>query len=69
MREEFVTVEELMAQLREKGLEDCRDVKAAYREADGHISIIPRDGKRPCRGRRRVRSSGPNRAPSPPEEP
>ena len=42
MREEFVTVEELMAQLREQGLEDCSDVKAAYMEADGHISIIRR---------------------------
>lgn len=45
MREEFVSVEELMAQLREKGLQDCRDVKAAYMEADGRISIIRRDGK------------------------
>ena len=45
MREEFVSVEELMAQLREQGLEDCRDVKAAYMEADGNISIIRRDGK------------------------
>jgi uncharacterized membrane protein YcaP (DUF421 family) len=43
MRAEFVTVEELMAQLREKGLEDCRHVKAAYMEADGRISVIPRD--------------------------
>lgn len=42
MRSEFVTVEELMAQLREQGLEDCRDVKAAYMEADGKISIIRR---------------------------
>ena len=40
MRSEFVTVEELTAQLREQGLEDCRDVKAAYMEADGKISII-----------------------------
>ncbi|MPZ30155.1 MAG: DUF421 domain-containing protein [Rhodospirillales bacterium] len=45
MREEFVTVEELMAQLREKGLEDCGDVKAAHMEADGRISIIRRDRK------------------------
>lgn len=45
MRKEFVSVEELMAQLREKGLEDCSDVKAAYMEADGMISIIRRDGK------------------------
>jgi uncharacterized membrane protein YcaP (DUF421 family) len=45
MREEFVSVEELMAQLREQGLKDCRDVKAAYMEADGSVSIIRRDGK------------------------
>jgi uncharacterized membrane protein YcaP (DUF421 family) len=45
MREEFVSVEELLAQLREKGLEDCREVKAAYMEADGRISVIRRDGK------------------------
>lgn len=45
MRQEFVSEEELMAQLREKGLEDCREVKAAYMEADGRISIIRRDGR------------------------
>lgn len=43
MRTEFVTVEELMAQLREQGVEDRAEVKAAYLEADGHISIIRRD--------------------------
>ena len=40
MRSEFVTSDELMAQLREQGLEDCREVKAAYMEADGKISVI-----------------------------
>ena len=45
MREEFVSVEELMAELREQGLEDCRDVKAAYMEANGNISVIRRHGK------------------------
>ena len=40
MRKEFVTLDELMAQLRENGLEDCTDVKAAYMEANGCISII-----------------------------
>lgn len=40
MRAELVTTEELMAQLREKGLEHCKDVAAAYMEADGRISII-----------------------------
>ena len=45
MQKEFVTREELMAQLREKGLEDCRTVRAAYMEADGSISIIRKDDK------------------------
>jgi uncharacterized membrane protein YcaP (DUF421 family) len=45
MREEFITPEELMAQLREAGLEDCKDVKAAYMEANGCVSIIRRDRK------------------------
>lgn len=40
MRAEFVTKEELMAQLREKGVEDCTQVKRAYMEADGMISVI-----------------------------
>lgn len=40
MRKEFVTTEELMAQLREDGLEDCASVTAAYMEDDGSISII-----------------------------
>jgi uncharacterized membrane protein YcaP (DUF421 family) len=43
MRQEFVTEEELMAQVREEGLEDCREVEAAYIEADGRISIIKKD--------------------------
>lgn len=45
MRSEFVTTEELMAQLREQGLDDCRNVKAAYMEANGKISVIRRDGR------------------------
>lgn len=40
MRAELVTAEELMAQLRERGLEDCKNVAAAYMEADGRISVI-----------------------------
>ena len=42
MKAELVTKEELMAQLREKGVEDCVDVKRAYMEADGTISVIKR---------------------------
>ena len=40
MRKEFVTEEELMAQVREAGCEDCREIEAAYMEADGRISFI-----------------------------
>lgn len=40
MRAELVTPEELMAQLREKGIEDCSQVKRAYMEADGKISVV-----------------------------
>jgi len=40
MRSELVTQEELMAQLRENGIDDCAQVKRACMEADGMISII-----------------------------
>jgi uncharacterized membrane protein YcaP (DUF421 family) len=43
MRREFVTSEELMAQLREQGVEDCTGVKAAYMEGDGSISVIKKE--------------------------
>lgn len=43
MRREYITTRELMAQLREKGHEDCSRVKAAYMEDDGAISIIEKD--------------------------
>ena len=44
MKAEFVTKEELMAQLREKGVEDCAQVKRAFMEADGMISVIKVQG-------------------------
>lgn len=40
MRAELVTKEELMAQLREQGIESCAEVKRACMEADGMISVI-----------------------------
>lgn len=43
MRAELVTSEELMAQLREQGIEDCSQVKKAYMEADGKISVVKFD--------------------------
>ncbi len=44
LRAELVTKEELMAQLRENGIEDCAQVKRACMEADGMISVIKMAG-------------------------
>jgi uncharacterized membrane protein YcaP (DUF421 family) len=40
LRKEAISEEELMSQLREKGIEKPTEVKKAYIEGDGHISII-----------------------------
>jgi len=40
MRAELVTKEELLAQLREKGIDDLTEVKKACMESDGMISVI-----------------------------
>ena len=45
MRREMITEEELMAKLREQGLERVEDVKASYLEGEGAISVVPKDGK------------------------
>jgi uncharacterized membrane protein YcaP (DUF421 family) len=42
MRREFVSDEELMAALREQGIEDVQEVRSACLEADGQISVIKR---------------------------
>ena len=59
MRRELITVAELMAHLRESGIEEVADVKAAYMEGDGQISVVrysegeaPRKRRRPSRERR-----------------
>jgi len=40
MRREFITITELNEKLREQGIERLSDVKAAYLEGDGQISVI-----------------------------
>jgi uncharacterized membrane protein YcaP (DUF421 family) len=44
MRQEMITREELMSQLRQQGIDDPAQVKRAFIEGDGRISIIRRDG-------------------------
>lgn len=39
MRSEFLTMDELMEKLREEGIDDIKDVKHAYVEGDGSISV------------------------------
>ena len=41
MRRELITEEDLIAHVREQGVEDIRDVKRAYVEHDGTISVLP----------------------------
>jgi uncharacterized membrane protein YcaP (DUF421 family) len=45
MRKELVTEDELMTQLRLQGCEDLGNVRVAYMEGDGQISIITADGE------------------------
>jgi uncharacterized membrane protein YcaP (DUF421 family) len=40
MREELITEDELMSQLRQHGIEDVGEVKHAYVESDGQISVV-----------------------------
>ncbi len=47
LRREFMTTEELQAQLRLQGVESEADVAHAYIEHDGRMSVIRKDGGRP----------------------
>lgn len=40
MREELITEDELLSQLRQHGIEDPKDVSHAYVEPDGQISVV-----------------------------
>jgi uncharacterized membrane protein YcaP (DUF421 family) len=40
LQKESISEEELLSQLREKGVENVAKVKRAYIESDGHISVI-----------------------------
>ncbi|RYD31177.1 MAG: DUF421 domain-containing protein [Verrucomicrobiaceae bacterium] len=42
MRKEYITDEELWAQLRQEGIESLDEVKAVYLETDGQFSVVKR---------------------------
>lgn len=43
LRKEMITPEQLEQHLREQGVENITDIKRAYLEPDGHISVIKRN--------------------------
>jgi uncharacterized membrane protein YcaP (DUF421 family) len=43
MRRELITEDELKSQLRQQGIDDLAEVKEAYLEGDGRISVVPRE--------------------------
>jgi uncharacterized membrane protein YcaP (DUF421 family) len=44
LKREWITVDELMSQLRAKGIEDVARVKLAVLESDGELSILEKEG-------------------------
>jgi uncharacterized membrane protein YcaP (DUF421 family) len=44
LRAEMLTMDDLMEQLREHGIEDVTQVKRSYLESDGRLSVIKREG-------------------------
>jgi uncharacterized membrane protein YcaP (DUF421 family) len=47
LRREFITMDELHEKLREQGIEKLSDVKLAYLEGDGQISVIRNSASSP----------------------
>jgi len=43
LRKELISMDELMSQLREQGVESLSEVRRCYLEGDGHISVIKHD--------------------------
>ena len=59
LRKEMITDEELESQLREHGVEDAAEVKLAYLEGDGRVSVIEREtGKKKKKGGQGAKEDG-----------
>lgn len=55
MRQELITEDELMSQLREQGLDDLAKVKVAYLESDGQFSVVQNKQKYQRRTKRNAK--------------
>jgi uncharacterized membrane protein YcaP (DUF421 family) len=53
LRAELITKDDLMAQLREQGVEDVSSVKKCFLESDGRLSVIRDDTDQSSRQRKR----------------
>lgn len=51
LRSEMISEEELLGELREQGVDDLKDVKESYMEADGHISVVKKSGGETSQGK------------------
>lgn len=54
LRREYITIPELMAHLRQQGVEKLADVKMARMESDGNITVIRLGGEGQGQGARRM---------------
>jgi uncharacterized membrane protein YcaP (DUF421 family) len=57
-RQELLTHDEILAQIRAQGIERIEDVKLAFVEPTGEITAIPREGAAAGDGRRHTRTPG-----------
>jgi uncharacterized membrane protein YcaP (DUF421 family) len=59
MRQELITASELESKLREHGIENLGEIRMAYLEDDGEISVLRRDGQEPEQSPRRSQGKSP----------
>jgi uncharacterized membrane protein YcaP (DUF421 family) len=45
LRQEFLTLDDLQSQLRQSGVSNLAEVRAAFMESDGRFSVVTRDGR------------------------
>jgi uncharacterized membrane protein YcaP (DUF421 family) len=53
LRQEMLTVDDLLGQLREQGVQDVKEVKRSFIESEGHLSVIKYQPDEPQHGTKR----------------
>jgi uncharacterized membrane protein YcaP (DUF421 family) len=52
LRQELITIEELMGELRQQGVESVDKVRRCYLEGDGHFSVITEQNEKRANGKK-----------------